>query len=244
MAGEELAIEADEGLARQTAADVATDAQKNGLSSEDENVVEFRSGLKLGVREVPPLILRQPLEKLPEPQPPMIPLPEKGKDIMEPNPNDPDYIDAHEEWQLTVGLSIMDTMLLLGTTEPQKEGDPKPLIEYIPDGMMLPEDEGWVTWLEAAGVPVDNSNLNTRYLCWLRFYAASNASDLAKLTRAIAGKSGVREEDVALAAQAFPSDQTRGADSESVAKPNRADRRAVQRSRPGNGAGGGRKRRS
>lgn len=238
MVQEPVAPEADEKLARKTASEVAADAQKNGKSPADLNEVKFRSGLIIGVREVPPLILRQPLEKLPEPQPPMIPLPDKGKDIHEPNPNDPDYIADHEQWELTVGLSIMDTMLLLGTTEPQSEGDPKPLIQHCPENVLLPETEGWINWLEAAGVVVDVSTPNTRYLCWLRYYAASNASDLARLTAAIAGKSGVREEDVALAAQAFQGDAPRGTDPDSASQPNRADRRAVQRSRPRHGSGG------
>ena len=243
MVAEEKPVEADEKAARQTASDVA-DTQRNGREDPaDANRVEFRSGLVLGVREVPPLILRQPLQRLPEPEPPMIPLPDKGEGIEEPNPNDPEYIRKHSEWEMTVGLSIMDTLMLLGTTEPNEDGEPTPLIENLPKGMFLPESEGWVKWLEAANVSVDTTTENTRYLCWLRYYAVSNSGDLAKLTRAIAGKSGVREEDVALAAQAFPGDETRRADSRSASKPNRADRRAVQRSGSGNGSGSRRKRR-
>lgn len=227
MTEEDTGIKADEQVARQAASQVADD-QREGID-EDANFVEFRNGLKLGVREVPPMILRKPLEHLPEPQPPKIPLPEKGEGIEEPNPNDPSYIDAHASWEITVGLAVMDTMLLLGTTEPTPNGEPRPLILHCPDNLLRPEDEGWVSWLEAANVVVDKSTSNTRYLCWLRYYAVSNASDLSRLSSAIAGKSGVREEDVALAASAFPGDETRGANSESAPKTNRANRRAIQR---------------
>lgn len=231
MVDEEVAVEADENAARTVASKVA-EQSNNGISPEDADVVEFRSGLKIRVHEVPPLILRQPLQHLPEPQPPMIDLSaEKGEGIKEPNPNDPHYIEAHAKWELTIGLSIMDTMLLLGTTEPMKDGDPKPLIEYCPENLMRPDEDGWVKWLEAAGVTVDSSTQNTRYLCWLRYYAVSNAQDLKLLMAAIAGKSGVREGDVALAAQSFPSDKTRGTDSGTPPQTNRADRRAVQRTR-------------
>ena len=234
---QEKPAEADEGAARQTASDVAEDAQNNGTSPEDLNSVEFRNGLKLGVREVPPLILRQPLQKLPEPEPPMIDMSDKGEGLTEPNPNDPAYIKVHAEWELTVGLSIMDTMMLLGTTEPTETGEPKPLIETLPEGMFPPESDGWVNWLKAAGVTIDESTVNTRYLCWLRYYAVSNSTDLAKLTRAIAGKSGVREEDVGLAADAFSGDTSRGTDTGPASKPNRKQRRELQRANSRDGGG-------
>jgi hypothetical protein len=227
MAEEEPA-KGNESAARMAASKVAEE-QRNGKSPEDADVVELGSGLKIRVHEVPPLVLRQPLQHLPEPKPPLIPLPEKGEGIEEPNPNDPDYIKAHDEWESTLGLATMDTMLLLGTTEPTKDGEPKPLIEHCPDDMMMPEAEGWIKWLEAAGVSVDISTPNTRYLCWLRYYAVSNAKDLGKLMAAIAGKSGVQEDDVANAATSFPGDETRGADSGPAPKPNRANRRALQR---------------
>lgn len=221
-----------EKTARAAASKVA-DGQRGGAADPDDNSIEFKNGLIMGVHEVPPLILRQPLQHLPEPQPPMIPLPDKGKGIEEPNPNDPEYIDAHAEWEVAIGLSVMDTLLLLGTTEPTADGEPRPLIEHCPDGLLMPENDGWVNWLKSAGVEVDNSTPNTRYLCWLRYYAVSNAQDLARLTTAIAGKSGVTEADVALATTAFQGDKTRGSDSGNNAKTNRADRRALQRTNSG-----------
>lgn len=231
---EEKPAEADETVARRTASKIA-EQQNNGANPKDSNIVEFRSGLKLGIHEVPPLILRQPLQDLPEPEPPTIYLEDKG--VSEPNPSNPDYIEAHAKWQATLGLATMDTMLLLGTTEPSEDGEPKPLIIDL-GSVMAPDKEGWVHWLEAAGVRVDLSSPNTRYLCWLRYYAVSNAGDLNRLMTAIAGKSGVKEEDVDLSAEAFQGDKTRGADSAIAATPNRADRRAVQRpnsrSRPRN----------
>jgi hypothetical protein len=167
----------------------------------------------------------------------MIDMSEKGEGLTEPNSNDPTYIKEHAEWEMTVGLSIMDTMMLLGTTEPSETGEPVPLIETLPDKMFPPESDGWVKWLQAAGVTVDESTPNTRYLCWLRYYAVSNSADLAKLTRAIAGKSGVREEDVGLAADAFQSDASRGTDTGASPKPNRRDRRALQRANSRDGGG-------
>lgn len=226
---EEKPAEPDTIVARQTASDIAKRQQDNGMNPEDSDRVEFRSGLVLGVHEVPPLILRQPLQDLPEPEPPTIHLKDKG--VHEPNPSDPDYLEAHAKWQATLGLATMDTMLLLGTTEPSEDGEPKPLIIEL-GSMMAPDKEGWIHWLEAAGVRVDLSTPNTRYLCWLRFYAVSNAGDLNRLMTAIAGKSGVKEEDVDLAAKAFPGDEARGADSTVTPTPNRANRRAVQRSNP------------
>lgn len=233
---EEEPVKGDRKAARMAASKIAV--QLNGESPEDADIVELGNGLKIRVHEVPPLVLRQPLQHLPEPKPPLIPLPEKGEGIEEPNPNDPDYIKAHDEWEATLGLATMDTMLLLGTTEPTLDGEPKPLIDYCPDDMMLPEAEGWIKWLEAAGVTVDVSTPNTRYLCWLRYYAVANATDLGKLMSAIAGKSGVREEDVAQAATSFPGDKARGTDSGPDPKPNRTDRRALQRANSRSRSGG------
>lgn len=184
---QEEPAEPDVDAARMVASNIA-DAGVNGAEPEDENSVTFRSGLQLGVHEVPPLIIRRPLQELPEPQPPMIPMPDKGEHIQEPNPNDPDYIREHEEWQLTIGLSVMDTMLILGTTEPDEEGEAVPLIINLPEKMFHPDHNGWINWLSAGGVEIDERTKHTRYLCWLRYYAVANTADLGKLLSAIAGK--------------------------------------------------------
>ena len=163
----------DEGIAqpdvktaRRAAVDIAADANEKDT---DNDVVELSNGIRLRVRTVPPLILRQPIQHLPEPQPPTIHL--DKQDVDEPNPNDPDYLREHAEWEATAGFATVDLMLLLGTTKPTEEGPPEPMIEHLPDDIFGPESDAWVSWLEAAKVKVDVSTPQDRYLSWLRSYA-------------------------------------------------------------------------
>lgn len=230
---EEDVAQPDEQAARRAAVDIAAGADKQ---DPDKDVVELSNGIRLRVRTVPPLILRQPVQHLPEPQPPTVHLDKQNVD--EPNPGDPEYQRAHAEWEATTGFATVDLMLLLGTTEPTESGEPRPLIEHLPEGIFPPDSDAWVKWLESAKVKVDVSTPQDRYLSWLRSYAVASTKDLDRLSTAIADRTGVKEVDVQTATSSFPSDEARRTNPELASKPNRTDRRALQqrasRSRAGN----------
>src|SRR3990172_5858636 len=88
-----------------------------------------------------------------------------------------------------------DAMLLLGTR-----------VVSVPEGFAALESEEWVEELGALGIAVEP---RMRRLAWLKFWAVRTAQDATTVLTAVMRCTGVREEDVADAADSFRGGATR-----------------------------------
>ena len=159
-------------------------------STVDKDVIELSNGIKLRIRAVAVMTLRHAIAALRKPEPPMVDSPDKGR--MEPWEGDPHYLEELGRWEYQMGETTLNVMLSLGTK-----------LEYVPKGVDKPEDVGWVELLEAADVPVKLNSQPARYLSWLRFYALTEPADIAKVSEAVARRSGVIEADVSDSLNSF-----------------------------------------
>lgn len=175
----------DNGIAIEAAAKVVEEHAKP-----ESDIIELTNGVKLRCKSVAVMTIRHATAALPRPIPPVIENPDKGR--AEPWEGDPAYQDALGRWEYQIGETSINIMLSLGTK-----------LEYVPENMDSPEDSNWVEILEAAEVPLKLNSVPARYLSWLRFYALSDPEDIAKVSVAIARKSGLMEGDVSSALESF-----------------------------------------
>lgn len=176
----------------------AVDESKDG--SAPGGIIELSNGIRLRVQRVAPLAIREATLRVEKPRPPKVLIEEKGRE--EENPADPDYLRELEEYEEATGLAAVNVVLLKGTS-----------IEHVPEGMSRLEDGDWVEDCQFLGIEFDAENPRARYLAWLRFYAICSDADLLAVLGGLRQTSGVREEDVAKAAESFRGGEARGADS-------------------------------
>lgn len=169
------------------AAEVAGSVERE---HQPRNEVTLSNGVKLKLRPVPPLAIREAVIRVPEPPVPMVYIADRERE--EPNPNDPDYLAAMNMRQLDQVAAMTNVMLLLGTS---------PL--YVPEGMSTAEDDDWCDTMEFLGIPVHRNQPKARYLDWLRYVVLESPEDISGLTGVLAAMSGVTEQEVARAAEAF-----------------------------------------
>lgn len=181
------------------AARIAMEAERVG-----EDTVTLTSGITLIVQAVSPYAIREALRRTREPEVPIIHDADKGRD--EPNPNDPDYLKAMDEWVERVQETTNNVFYLLGT---QLKVDSETGRPVLPSGRFGPEDDGWLRILKVLDIEIDVTDSFERYLAWLKYYAITNPEDTTRLTIAISRRSGVVEDDVAQAMSAFRYSQRR-----------------------------------
>lgn len=149
------------------------------------------SGVVLACKPVPPLAMREVAIHVPPPAVPTWHNPDKDRE--EPNPNDPAYIKAVENYQAEQLFKVTEVIMLLGT---EIKSTPPDIIAYTSDD--------WLGPLTVLGVIVDEpKNKWERYLMWLRFYACKTQSDVANIIGRVVAVSGVTEVEVQRAAAAF-----------------------------------------
>ena len=113
----------------------------------------------------------------------------KGRE--EPNPDDPEYLEALEEWELTIAMALNNALIIAGTE-----------IQSKPKGIPGPDDEDWLERMGAIGRPVHNKHL--AYLHWIKYVAGPDArEDSGKILEVVGRLSGIRESDVKAAAERF-----------------------------------------
>lgn len=165
------------------------------------NTLRLTNGIVLKLKSVPPFLIRQAARNL---VPPEIPMADVGKGRVEPNPDDPIYLQKLEEYgQLTTDVGLNVT-IAAGTE-----------IQSLPDSIPSPEDDSWLELLGILGVEVDVSRPVARYLAWARYVAITDIKDIALLMGAVSGGIGMTEEEVEATVHSFR---------------NRAARRANKRS--------------
>jgi hypothetical protein len=147
-----------------------------------DSIVRLSTGVELNVKRVPTAIFPDIMRNFPRPKPPRVMNEDMGR--VEENPNDPDYIEDVTRWNNELSLSIMDAMIVMGTT-----------LHSVPKGVQKPEDTDWVFDVEVSGLSVGN-NPRKRYLMWVKFVAAPGDDDLQGIMEAVGRLSGVASGDV------------------------------------------------
>lgn len=169
--------------------DAATVA--SSIAGSGENLFELQNGVVLELKPVPPIAIREAAIKHPPPKVPVVFIEDKGRE--EENPNDPAYMREVQRYVLEQLYRVTDVIMLLGTS-----------IRHVPEGVQRPEDEEWVSMLEALAIDLPPfNNKYARYLSWLRLYAITSEIESGYILGRVTALSGVTEVEVQRAAAAF-----------------------------------------
>src|SRR3990167_5649715 len=98
----------------QETADNAAIAAVEAANDPVPDEVALSSGIVIGFKNVPPLLLSDAVARVVKPEPPKIVHEDKGG-VEEPNPNDPDYVKALELWQTASTEAASNVALMVGT---------------------------------------------------------------------------------------------------------------------------------
>lgn len=206
----------------QAARRAAIDAVAEDMSP--PGCVTLSNGIVLKIKSVPPLLIRRALMQLRKPEPPTVFLEEKGRD--EPNPNDPRYLDALDQWIEAQNTAALNVMLLCGTA-----------VESVPDDVPAHTSDDWIEKLAALDITVNVSNQAARYLTWLQTVACESSEDLQLLGSAVGRSSGLMEGDVNRAVDSFRGGPVRGTTDEPDISEIDIDRGEPSPAYSGNGSG-------
>lgn len=180
-------------MVRENESEMAANAVRKSRSRQKktDNIVTLSTGVKLKCSKVPEWMVADIYDEFNKNRPP-IPVyfnERKGRD--EPNPSDPDYLSALENWELEVAMALNNALIIAGTE-----------IESIPKAMHGPDDEKWLTKMRAMGRPVGNEYL--AYLQWIKYYAGPDSlEDTGSILEVVGRLSGIRETDVQTAVERF-----------------------------------------
>lgn len=164
----------------------------------DNNTTTLRNGTVLRLKPVPPYILREVSNRIPEVPVPVVYIAEKDRE--EANPNDPDYEAAVEKRLIDIVHAMQDAMFTLG-------------VEVVSVGdCPRPEDDAWVGQLAAVGIEADVSTPYHRQLNWLKYVCLTTENDIGTVVRNVIMLSGVTELEVFRAARNFRGNEERGTD--------------------------------
>lgn len=150
-------------------------------------------------------------EAMPRPQPPIVHIAgQAGKaDRDEENPDDPSYQQALREWNAIYHEARAKLVMAMGLS-----------LDECPDHVCRPEADEWIETIRRAEKfthkPIDLGDLadpDMRFIAWLRYYATDNETDLGILLSLPQWISGLRNDEVANALEAFRSLTERGTDS-------------------------------
>lgn len=171
----------------------AVNLAKN-VSGKGSDVIEFSTGVKLRIKEeVGPSILIDIVseEEKNRPEPPEVYI--ESLDRYEINFDDPNYVKELQRWDMVSTKRVLDALILLGTE-----------VEFIPEGIEKPMDNGWIALREILGFKVNRRDEQVRYLAWVKHVAIKTTEDLRMVTERVGRRAGVPEVDVDLAQKSFP----------------------------------------
>lgn len=155
-----------------------------------DNIITLSTGVVLRIKPVSSMIFTELSKRHPQPKVPM--WFNKENDRNEPNPNNPDYVEDMRNWQMNVGIGVVDIMIIMGTQFVSVTGDAPRL-----------DDEEWIDNLVFTGMNIDRDNRRARYLAYIKYVAAVSDEDMEKLMQRVSGQSGVSEADVDSAVSQF-----------------------------------------
>lgn len=156
----------------------------------DDGLFKCKTGVVLKMRPIQRWILRERLSQIEEPQPPIVFIESKGRD--EPNPADPDYVKAVNEFNAEITRTMANLVIALGTT-----------LKTTPKDMPGPDDEEWIEQFEAAGFTIEQAKTK-RYVQWVKLVAFDGSlEEVGKILATSGRQLGATEEDVASMEESF-----------------------------------------
>ena len=164
---------------------------------EGSNIFTLSSGVKIRLKPVNQFFIFQVMSKFKPPKIPVVFNEQKGRD--EENPNDPDYLEAIEQYDADRAQAGNDVCLLRGID-----------ILEVPKGVVDHNSKQWKEEMEIVGIQTKNERL--RYLSWLKAIAMPTHEELNIVLEGIGRLTGVTEASVAAAADGFRSDENGGED--------------------------------
>jgi len=178
-------------------ADEAVGKVVDDLEEEVQDEVTLSSGAIVRAKRVPDNLLLAWQRQHQAPKPPIVTIEQEGRrPRREENPNDPDYIQATETYQIEVAAAMTDFIHLTGME-----------IISLPEGMKAyEEDDEWADELEAVGIDIPTSKAS-RKLLWIRYKVAPSSDDLTLISSVYSqAVQEVDEEEVAIKEGQFPSE--------------------------------------
>ena len=167
------------------ASEIQKERSNGHVKTED---ITLSTGVVLRCKAVSRSLFADLLARHPLPKPPVIYLPDKGRE--EDNPDHPDYIEKVKQHNIEIAKSLSDAMVLLGTE-----------VIDIPKGLPKQDDRDWLEEMRVLGFDLRPGP--ERYLAWVKFKAVANEGDFNAIGKAVGRQTGVTEEDVESAAQTF-----------------------------------------
>lgn len=165
--------------------------QTEAAAAQAEGEFTSSNGVRFQLIKVSRLLIMDAVKNISEPKVPVVFIEEKGR--TEPNPSDPDYLAAVQNFNLTRALLVSTLTISLGSR-----------VLSLPEAYNTVDDTEWSTDLADFGVLVPAKG-KARYGAWLKYYILSD-EDIGALVTAIMRYSGTTIEADAQAAQAsFPS---------------------------------------
>lgn len=170
--------------------DLKTAQAVEKASAQDESLIVLSTGVVLRGKKANPSMLIQTMASFPRPTPPIVYMTSMGREME--NQDDPQYLDEVQAWKMEYSNALVTAMILLGTD-----------LESKPRGMPGPFDDEWLEDYSLLTKDIHPNNKKWRYLAWVKFKAAQDEEDMAKIQEVVGRLSGVRESAVA-AAEEFP----------------------------------------
>ena len=180
--------------ARQQVDPVSVAVQTTELADEpkSDGSIVFSSGVvvKINARKLPVTYLQKTWNKINslQPKPPIVHMPDKGR--KEENQDDPDYIEAYNQWAIDSYEAIANVAVLRGVE-----------IAAIPGNLLKPDSE---EWLEEAGI-YGAANNREAYLMWFNMCAAPTEADVSLFMERLGTILGASQQGVNAAANGFRS---------------------------------------
>lgn len=177
-----------------------------------------RNGVQLRLRSVSPFLVLEAQKRIVKPTEPM--WYNEAKSREEPNPLDPNYVRAVDDYNTKMAELVNDTYLANGVTLLPNQ----PLPESIPDI----DSEDWAEGIKySLGADVPHSGIGRRVL-WLKYCVVTHVEDLGDLIAAISVASGlVSEEQVQQAVESFRDNQERSTDNNDQNPPESINRNSA-----------------
>ena len=171
--------------------------EKYQAKREIESHVTLSNGIVLRLKPLSEEPIRRAVMAVEMPEVPTVKL--DGLDAEEPNPDDPEYLEAVTQAQYARTQAGFRVATILGTE-----------CEKAPNGYG-PGQKKWIDDLAAADVEVDTSSASKRYVEWLYMYALSNTIDRTLVGHSALMFSFVEVVELAQAIQFFWDRSTRDA---------------------------------
>jgi hypothetical protein len=148
------------------------------------------TGVKLRILKVAPVLLSDIVGEQMKfrPKPPVNYIESLGRE--EENPDDPDYIEALNNWNAMILLDINNAYVLKGTEVISK-----------PKKFPGPDDPDFLDEMRILGRPVETNR--QKYLVWIKYVAAPTEEDTAAIVREVGRLTGVSEAEVEEAIEGF-----------------------------------------